>query len=230
MLVISIDGACRRNGKLDCVSAGGVFIQEFEHNVQEPIRTKTLSAFEMCSTNQRGEMQALREALLYMYKVNQSGHIITDSEYLFNAMTKDWLQSWSRKGWVTATGEPVKNKDLWEQIYQAYLCCDKNGLEVMFYHIKGHCIPFGKVTASSLLAKDESGKLLMQEVISKLSKKPHTTTVLSNIEKAKKLSLKNNGFEPTDDILESFIVANTVVDAVATQCVEAADALYLNSK
>ena len=26
MLVIAIDGACRRNGKPDCVSAGGVFI------------------------------------------------------------------------------------------------------------------------------------------------------------------------------------------------------------
>ena len=62
MLLISIDGACRRNGKPDCVSAGGVFIQQFDSklNLQQ---TSILSNYETASTNQRGELLALLTAL-----------------------------------------------------------------------------------------------------------------------------------------------------------------------
>jgi len=39
------------------------------------------------------------------------------------------------------------------------------------------------------------------------------------------LSVKNNGFVLDTDTLNRFIITNTVADAVATKCVEAADAL-----
>ena len=223
MILISIDGACRRNGQPDCVAAGGVFIQHF-NDKGEVVETHIKSTYELNSTNQRGEMLALIEALDYTYTSGVEAQIITDSEYLFNTMTKGWITSWCNKGWKTAIGDPVKNRDLWEKVYYAQRRCFDAGLEVMFYHIKGHVIPFGKVTANTLLSKDETGRKLLEEVYNKFF--ALITSKKGEIEKANKLSIKNNGFELPKEELCRFIVANIVVDAVATKCVEAADALY----
>jgi ribonuclease HI len=223
MLLISIDGACRRNGKPDCVSAGGVFIQQFdsELNLQQ---TSILSNYETASTNQRGELLALLTALDYVWSAKQSTQIVTDSEYLFNAMTKEWYKSWQYKCWVTATGEPVKNKDLWQEIARAYCRCEDAGIDIVFYHIKGHCIPFGKVTANTLLTKDTTGARLMTEVFIKYDMVSKTTKK-NQLEQANTLSERNNGFKLTPDKMRQFVVANVMADAVATKCVEAADAL-----
>jgi len=93
MLVISIDGACRRNGKPNCVSAGGVFIMHY-NNTLELTHTALKSNYELESTNQRGEMLALLTAIDYVYDSKQSAQVITDSEYLFNTMTKNWVGNW----------------------------------------------------------------------------------------------------------------------------------------
>jgi ribonuclease HI len=29
---------------------------------------------------------------------------------------KSWIHNWRRKGWKTASGTPVKNRDLWEEL------------------------------------------------------------------------------------------------------------------
>lgn len=223
MLRISIDGACRRNGKPDCVAAGGVFIQQFDNylNLQQ---TSILSNYEMASTNQRGELLALRTALDYVWSAKQPTQIVTDSEYLFNAMTKEWHKSWQHKGWVTAAGAPVKNRDLWQEISKSYCRCDDAGIEITFYHIKGHCIPFGKVTANTLLNKDTTGAHLLAEVFLKYDS-VCTTTKKDLLEQANVLSEKNNGFKLPPYHLRQFVVSNVMADAIATKCVEAADAL-----
>lgn len=221
MLIISIDGACRRNGKPDCVSAGGVFIMHY-NNALELTRTSLKSNYETESTNQRGEMLALLTALDYVYESKQSAQIITDSEYLFNTMTKNWCGNWANKGWVTSAGEPVKNKDIWLQIKHVYDRCAAEGIECIFYHVKGHTLPFGKVTAQRLLAEDTSGMALYSAV----KQKYHDVKVEKDVfGKVANLSEKNNGFIPDGEILERFVVTNIVADAVATRCVEAADAL-----
>lgn len=223
MLLISIDGACRRNGKPDCVSSGGVFIQQFDSDLKLQ-QTSILSNYETASTNQRGELLALLTALDYVWSSKQSTQIVTDSEYLFNAMTKEWYKSWQHKCWVTVTGEPVKNKDLWQEIASAYCRCEDAGIDIVFYHIKGHCIPFGKVTANTLLAKDTTGARLMAEVFIKYDMVSKTTKK-DQLEQANTLSERNNGFKLTPDKMRQFVVANVMADAVATKCVEAADAL-----
>lgn len=221
MLVISIDGACRRNGKPNCVSAGGVFIMQYNNNL-ELTQTMLRSNYELNSTNQRGELLALLTALEHVYESKQSAQIITDSEYLFNTMTKNWCGNWANKGWITSAGEPVKNKDIWLLVKHAYERCVAENVEVIFYHVKGHTIPFGKVTAQRLLAQDESGMMLYQAVKQKYAEVVESKEVYKQVAE---LSEKNNGFAPTQDILERFVVTNIVADAVATKCVEAADAL-----
>lgn len=223
MLLISIDGACRRNGKADCVAAAGVFIQQFDSDL-ELQQTSIRSNYETKSTSQRGELLALLTSLDYIWSAKQPTQVVTDSEYLFNAMTKEWCRGWQSKGWRTAIGEPVKNKDLWQEISSAYSKCVDAGIEIIFYHIKGHCIPFGKVTANTLLTKDNTGLQLMLESLRKY-RIVCGTSRLDALYQANILSEKNNGFKLTPDKLCQFVVANTVADAVATKCVDAADAL-----
>ena len=223
MLLISIDGACRRNGKPGCVAAGGVFIQQFDSDLKLQ-QTSILSDYETASTNQRGELLALLTALDYIWSAKQAAQIVTDSEYLFNAMTKEWYKSWQHKGWVTAAGEPVKNCGLWQEISNAYCRCEDAGIEITLYHIKGHCIPFGKVTANTLLTKDITGAHLMAEVLLKYDS-VCTSTKKDLLEQANALSERNNGFKLSSDKLRQFVVSNVIADAIATQCVEAADAL-----
>lgn len=217
MLTISIDGASRRNGKPDCVAAGGVFICSPNHSVENS-RAVTIRAAEHESTNQRGEMLALIEALKYLTQCPEEACIITDSEYLFNAMTKNWYLRWAANGWRTADGSPVKNKDLWEQVNSLVgaIMCDMH-----FYHIKGHLIPFGKATASNLLAHDPTGYTLYQEALEKFDTlAPTKETVFTY---AQECSVKNNGFALVPEAFRNFVALNVVADAVATECVEEAD-------
>lgn len=228
MMLIAIDGACRRNGAPDCVAAGGVFVRVYTED-GTLVRTRTFSDYEAGSTNQRGELLALLRALKVVDMVSNTDgpqntvQIVTDSEYIFNAMAKEWCSSWYHKGWRTATGEPVKNADLWKEIFRVYIRIDPQ-IDIVFYHIKGHCIPFGKVTANSLLAKDDTGSELFAEASIKYSTVCNTTKK-AQLEHANDLSERNNGFRLESDTLQLFVVANVVADAVATRCVDAADAL-----
>lgn len=222
MLQIAIDGACRRNGKPDCVSAGGVIILQLDDKL-DILDTKLLSVNEYESTNQRGELLALLEALDYIATANQEAQVITDSEYIFNTITKDWYKSWMRKGWITAGGTPVKNKDIWTAVAAVLSKLTK---EITLYHIKGHTISFGKVTATNLINQDNTGLAIYLAVYDKLL----GTGIKYEIkEVTDALSIKNNGFKLSKDILYRFIVLNTVADAMATQCVEVANAILTDN-
>jgi len=41
--------------------------------------------------------------------------IYTDSQYVMNGATK-WIKGWQKKGWKTASGSDVKNKQLWIEL------------------------------------------------------------------------------------------------------------------
>lgn len=58
--------------------------------------------------------------------------VVTDSEYLVKGMT-EWLPEWERRGWKTWAGQPVKNKDLWQQLVSL-----TRGRNVRWQWIKGH--------------------------------------------------------------------------------------------
>ena len=116
MKTIAIDGACRRNGSPDCVSAGACFIL-----IEEAIEQSFIStSYETESTSQRGELCGLLLALENTVNNPTDTVIVTDSEYIFNTITKEWVARWRSTGWLTAEGTPVKNQDLWDQIWLLY--------------------------------------------------------------------------------------------------------------
>ena len=57
--------------------------------------------------------------------------IRTDSKYLIDGYSR-WLPGWKRKGWRTASGGAVLNRDLWEELDAARLP------DVALEHVKGH--------------------------------------------------------------------------------------------
>ena len=44
--------------------------------------------------------------------------LFTDSQYVRQGIT-EWMSSWVRRGWKTAAGDPVKNRELWERLHAA---------------------------------------------------------------------------------------------------------------
>ena len=222
MIVVSIDGACRRNGKPDCISAGAVFVQLLDDNGNLKA-TELRSDYETKSTNQRGELLALINALQYAIESGQDTLVVTDSEYLFNSMTKNWYVSWMKKGWTTANGDDVKNKDMWTEIYKLMLKVPEEQL-IQFYHIKGHLVTIGTVTANRLLNADLSGRTLYNAVC-----KNYDTQVITKEKQVldiQECSMKNNGFALPTNQLKRFACMNTVADRAATRVVDMADAMH----
>lgn len=76
-----------------------------------------VSGREESTTNNRMELMAAIKALEAL-KQPSAVEFHTDSQYLKNGIT-EWLAGWVRKGWKTASGEPVKNQELWERLHTA---------------------------------------------------------------------------------------------------------------
>ena len=105
------DGACSGNGTDE--SRGG-----WAAILTGPDGAETvLTGGEYPTTNNRMELMAALEGL----RATPEGsdvELVTDSSYLANAIAKGWLDGWQRKGWRTASKQPVANRDLWERMIQ----------------------------------------------------------------------------------------------------------------
>jgi ribonuclease HI len=82
-------------------------------------------------TNNRMELRAVLEALTGLPE-GETVEVISDSRYVVDALSK-WIHGWRRKGWKTASGEPVLNRDLIEAL-------DARGreLRVAYAWVRGH--------------------------------------------------------------------------------------------
>ena len=75
-----------------------------------------ISGGEDNTTNNIMEMTAVVKALEECLKRDiLEIQLFTDSNYVKNGITS-WIKNWKRNGWRTATGTPVKNKELWIKI------------------------------------------------------------------------------------------------------------------
>lgn len=78
---------------------------------------RELSGGELDTTNNRMELMA---AIVALETLSDACEVVlhTDSQYVQKGIG-EWLPSWMRRGWKTAAGEPVKNRDLWERLLAA---------------------------------------------------------------------------------------------------------------
>jgi ribonuclease HI len=87
------------------------------------------------TTNNRMELEAVINALEAVRKKHGTSRkleIHTDSQYVQKGIS-EWMPRWIVKGWKTADGKPVKNKDLWIRL--GVLAA---GLEITWTWVKGH--------------------------------------------------------------------------------------------
>ncbi|MEI2454550.1 ribonuclease HI [Lysobacter firmicutimachus] len=94
-------------------------------------RERELSGGEPDTTNNRMELMG---AIMALEALNEPCRVVltTDSQYVRQGITQ-WINNWVRKGWKTAGGDPVKNRDLWERLHAATL---RHSIEWKW--VKGH--------------------------------------------------------------------------------------------
>jgi ribonuclease HI len=78
-------------------------------------RRKEIAGGEPNSTNNRMEITAALMGLRALKKPC-SVTVTSDSQYVVKAFNDKWLDGWQKRGWKTASKEPVKNRDLWEEL------------------------------------------------------------------------------------------------------------------
>lgn len=84
------------------------------------------------TTNNVMEITAVLEglkALKFPCEVN----LYSDSAYVVNTFEQGWIYNWMKKGWRTASGDDVKNKELWKELYELTKVHN-----VTFNKVKGH--------------------------------------------------------------------------------------------
>ena len=123
--IVYTDGSCLRNPD----GPGGyaaVIMSMQDGEIREIV------GGEPSTTNNRMELRAGIEALRSLPSgVTVDFH--TDSTYMKNGFTNNWLRNWKRNGWKTATGDPVKNQDLWRALDEAFSL-----RTVRFHWLPGH--------------------------------------------------------------------------------------------
>ena len=78
---------------------------------------RELSGGEADTTNNRMELMA---AIAALESLREPCTVVlhTDSQYVRQGIL-EWMAAWIRRGWKTAGGAPVKNRDLWERLHAA---------------------------------------------------------------------------------------------------------------
>ena len=118
---IFTDGACKGNP-----GPGG-----WGAILRMGVHEKEMSGGDPETTNNRMEMTAVIRALKALTEPC-AVTIHTDSRYVIDGMTK-WIEGWKRKGWVSASKQPVRNQDLWHDLIEAVL-----HHHIEWQWIKGH--------------------------------------------------------------------------------------------
>lgn len=109
---IHTDGACLGNP-----GPGGWAVLIKHSSNHHGTVTREIVGGDCPTTNNRMELMAAISAL----EALGDGHCVTlttDSEYVRKGIT-EWIEGWTSRNWKTATGSPVKNRDLWERLLSA---------------------------------------------------------------------------------------------------------------
>ena len=118
---IFTDGACKGNPG---PGGWGAIIRSGSHE-------KELAGGEPLTTNNRMELLAAIRALQALKRPCQVD-LTTDSVYVRDGITK-WIYGWQKNGWRTASKQPVKNAELWQELLDA---AKQHRIE--WHWVKGH--------------------------------------------------------------------------------------------
>ena len=121
MIKIYTDGSCLKNPG----NGGWAAIININSEI------KRISGSVKDTTNNKMELMAPIKALQEI-KEQQPIEIYTDSQYVKLGIT-DWIHKWIKNNWQTSKKEPVKNKELWIELYEL-----TKSYEIKWIWIKAH--------------------------------------------------------------------------------------------
>lgn len=87
------------------------------------------------TTNNKMELSGAIAALRQVYDTPGKVELYTDSTYVIQGITQ-WVHGWRRKGWKTASGGEVANRDLWEELAELHGARGKGGIH--WHWVRGH--------------------------------------------------------------------------------------------
>jgi ribonuclease HI len=135
-VVIYTDGACKGNPG---PGGWGALLRASDGTEKE------LCGGELGTTNNRMEMMAVIVALKTLKRpCDVVLHL--DSQYVLKGIT-EWLSGWKARGWKTASKEPVKNVDLWQELDAVV---SQAGHHIDWRWVKGHAGDPGNERADAL--------------------------------------------------------------------------------
>lgn len=121
-VIIYTDGACSGNPG----PGGWGSILMYKDNVKE------IFGAQKDTTNNVMELTAVIEALKLL-KFSCNVKLYSDSAYVVNAFNQKWIYGWIKNGWKNSSKDPVKNKELWEELYALTKIHS-----IEFIKVKGH--------------------------------------------------------------------------------------------
>ena len=121
MIKIYTDGSCLKNPG----NGGWAAIINIDNEI------KKISGSVKDTTNNKMELMAPIKALQEV-KEQQPIEIYTDSQYVKLGIT-DWIHKWIKNNWQTSKKEPVKNKELWIELYEL-----TKSYEIKWIWVKAH--------------------------------------------------------------------------------------------
>ncbi len=87
------------------------------------------------TTNNRMELTGAIAALEHLQQVAGPLDVYTDSTYVIQGITQ-WIFGWRRRGWRTAEGGDVLNREYWEQLSALVIARGKS--PIRWHYVRGH--------------------------------------------------------------------------------------------
>ena len=135
-VTIYTDGACRGNP-----GTGGWGAVLYSAD-----KTKKIYGGELATTNNRMELSAALNALKVLKK-SCDIKLFTDSQYLRLGSTQ-WIARWHQNNWMSSSKKPIKNRDLWQELFEL-----SKMHKINWQWVKGHSGDIGNELADKLANK-----------------------------------------------------------------------------
>ena len=88
------------------------------------------------TTNNQMELTAVIEALKCLRSTTGPLAVYTDSTYVIRGISQ-WIKAWRRRGWKTAEGTPVLNREYWEALSELVMVRGRGG-HIAWHYVRGH--------------------------------------------------------------------------------------------
>ena len=98
-------------------------------------RVTELGGGSVQTTNNKMELTGAIEALSRLRGTSGPVSIYTDSTYVIQGI-RGWVHAWKRRGWKTAAGTDVLNRELWERLDG--LATSRGPRAIAWHYVRGH--------------------------------------------------------------------------------------------